>query len=572
VNSKQRIRTRLILIVILAAAGGLGSSLYWTQVVKGATYAARADKQYDKPQVTLFDRGTIYFQSKDGTKAAAATVASGYIMHMNPKLVMDPSATYEALNHYIKLDKAEFMRKAALKSDPYEELEQRVDPEIMSSIKSLALKGIGFTKQSWRTYPGGELASHALGLIGENKEGKVEGRYGLERTYETTLARTGEGSSSNMFAELFGDIKESVFGGDTSANGSVVTTIEPTVEKYLEKILKETSDVWQPDEIGAIVIDPHTGAIVAMAALPSYDPNHISKVKDPRVFSNPLVENVYEMGSIMKPLTVAVGLDTKAITSKSTYDDTGTMTLNTKKISNYDGKARGVVNVQEILSQSLNVGAATVALKVGRDDFVKYFKSFGLGSKSGVDQPNEAAGLTRNLEVGQDIEIATAAYGQGIAISPIATARSLAVLANGGYLVTPHLVKEIEFADGTTKNMTEDKKGDQVLKKETTEGVTRMLVNVVDTALRDGELKMEHYSVAAKTGTAQIPNPNKKGYYDDRYLHSFFGYFPAYNPKYLVFMYQIHPKGAQYASETLAGPFSEISKFLIDYYNIPPDR
>jgi cell division protein FtsI/penicillin-binding protein 2 len=571
VNSKQRIRTRLILIIILVAASGLGSSLYWTQVVRGSTYIAKADKQYDKPQVALFDRGTIYFEAKDGTHAAAASVASGYLLYINPKLITDPTATYEAITHYLPLDKTEFIRKASLENDPYEEIKGRVDEETADSIRSLGLKGVGFTKQSWRTYPGGELAAHVLGLIGENKVGEIEGRYGLERTYEDTLARTGTGGASNMFADLFGDIKESVFGDEISAKGSLVTTIEPTVEKYLEKVLRETSTQWKPDEIGAIVIDPHSGAIVAMAALPSYDPNHISEVTNPKVFSNPLVENVYEMGSIMKPLTVAVGLDTKAITPNSTYNDTGTMTLNTKKISNYDGRARGVVKVQEILSQSLNVGAATVALKVGREDFVKYFTNFGFGKKSGVDQPNEAAGLTHNLETGQDIEIATAAYGQGIAISPIATARSLAILANGGYLITPHLVKEIEYTDGTKKDVTPPK-GTQVLKSETTENVTRMLVEVVDHALRNGEFKMEHYSVAAKTGTAQIPDANKKGYYADRYLHSFFGYFPAYNPKYLVFMYQIHPKGAQYASETLAQPFSEISKFLIDYYNVSPDR
>jgi cell division protein FtsI/penicillin-binding protein 2 len=328
------------LIAILALAGGLGSSLYWTQVVKGATYAAKADKQYDKPQVSLFDRGSIYFEAKDGTKAAAATVSTGYLLHMNPKVITDPEAVYEALTHYIKLDKKEFMRKAALKNDPYEELEHRVDKETMESIKALSLQGIAFAKESWRSYPGGELSAHSLGLIGENQDGVVEGRYGLERTYESVLARQGTESSSNMFADLFGDIKESVFGDEEEKSGSVITTIEPTVEKYLEQILKETSATWKPDEIGAIVIDPQTGKIVAMAVLPSYDPNNISKVKNPKLFSNPLVENVYEMGSIIKPLTVAVGLDTGVITPKSTYDDTGTMTLNTKKISNYDGKAR----------------------------------------------------------------------------------------------------------------------------------------------------------------------------------------------------------------------------------------
>ncbi len=569
-NSKQRLRTRIILILILVGAAGLGFSLYLTQIHRGAMYTARADKQYEKPQTAVFQRGSIYFQSKDGTKAAAATVASGYVIFLNPKLITDPNAVYEALSHYVTLDKTEFMERAGKANDPYEEVAHRIEASVADSIKSLGIKGVGVSKQAWRSYPGGELAAHALGLVGENEEGKVEGRYGLERNYEKVLARREGESGVNIFAEIFGGIRDSVF-GESDVPGDVITTIEPTVQKYLEKILKETSASWKPDEIGAIIMDPHTGEIVALASFPTYDPNDTSKVKNAAIFSNPLVESDYEMGSILKPLTMAVGLDTGAITPASTYDDTGTMTLNTRKISNYDGQARGVVNVQEILSQSLNVGAATVALKVGKTNFVNYFTLFGFNGKTGIDAPNEAAGLMKNLERGQEIETATAAYGQGIAISPISITRALSTLANGGYLVQPHLIKQIDHIDGTSET-TSVEKGAQIIKKDTSEDVTKMLVKVVDEALLKGTLKLEHYSVAAKTGTAQIPDSVKKGYYDDRYLHSFFGYFPAYNPKYIVFMYQVHPKGAEYASETLALPFSEISKFLIDYYNIPPDR
>jgi cell division protein FtsI/penicillin-binding protein 2 len=247
------------------------------------------------------------------------------------------------------------------------------------------------------------------------------------------------------------------------------------------------------------------------------------------------------------------------------------MTLNGKKISNFDGKARGVIPMQEILSQSLNVGAATIALKVGKDDFSKYFLNFGLGNKTGIDLPNEATGMANNLKSGRDIEIATAAYGQGVAVSPITMATALSILANSGYVVKPHLVKEIDYANGKVKEIGLEKSG-PFLKKETTDEVTKMLVKVVDESLLKGAIKMDRYSIAAKTGTAQIPDHVNGGYYSDRYLHSFFGYFPAYNPKYLVFLFQVYPKGAEYASATLTEPFDQMAKFLIDYYNIPPDR
>lgn len=569
-NSSQRFRARIVLGGIVVAACGLAMTLYNIQIVRGSGYAARASKQYIKLTTALFDRGSIFFTTKDGAHPTAATLTTNYLVYMNPKLIKDSSGTYQALSQYMDLDQTQFIRKAGLTDDPYEELARKVESTVAQSISSLALTGIGVSKENFRSYPGERLAAHSIGIIGEN-HGVIEGRYGLESAYENILSRPTIGSGTNIFAQLFNSIHDAVLNDSSSAHGDIVATIEPTVQAYLEKTLEKTAAEWRPDEIGGIIMDPHTGDIIAMSSLPSFDPNDTSEIKDPSIFSNPLVENSYEMGSIMKPLTVATGLDSGAITPTWTYDDTGTMTLSGKKISNFDGKARGVVPVQEILSQSLNVGAANVALKVGKDNFAKYFTSFGFGSKTGIDQPNETAGLTSNLKTGRDIEIATMAYGQGIAISPIAMTRALSVLANNGNLIQPHLVQEIDYIDGS-KRVVKSNVNASVLKPKNVEDVTRMLVKVVDKSLRNGALKMDHYSVAAKTGTAQIADPATKGYYPDRYLHSFFGYFPAYDSKFIVFLYQKYPKGAQYASETLAEPFADLSKFLIDYYNVPPDR
>lgn len=567
-NSKQRFRARLVLVGIAVAACGLAITLYRLQIINGHEYAAKAEKQYVKPVSALFERGSIMFSSKDGTHPTAATLTSEYSLYMSPKLIKDPQNTYQAISQYLKLDHDQFIKKATLVDDPYEELSKKVDPATVQSINSLGITGIGVTKKAIRTYPGGSLASHTIGIIGEN-EGTTEGRYGLERALEDILSRPKD-TSTNLFAQLFTDLYDQ---SDTeSTHGDVVTTIEPTVQAYLEKVLAATNAHWNPEEIGGIIMDPDTGDIIAMASLPDFDPNDISKIKNVSVLSNPLVEHAYEMGSIMKPLTIATGLDTGAITTRFTYDDTGTMTLSGKKFSNFDGKARGPnTPVQEILSQSLNIGAATVALKVGKDDFVKYFTSFGFGSKTGIEQPNETAGLVANLKTGRDVEIANMSFGQGIALSPVAIVRALGSLANQGTMIRPRLVKEIDYMNGT-KKLIEPDAGVQVLKPQSVVDVTRMLVKAVDEALRKGQFKIEHYSVAAKTGTAQIPDPATKAYYPDRYLHSFVAYFPAYDPKFILFLYQKHPKGAQYASDTLVEPFSEITKFLIDYYNVPPDR
>ena len=574
-NSKQKIWARFFLGCIVAGALGLGVSLYLHQVVNGSAYVAKANKQYVKPSSALFDRGSIFFQSKDATRISAATIQSGYIVYMNPVQLTNPAQAYQAVSTYIHLDQKDFMTRAVRPHDAYEELAHKVDEKTALQIQGLGLVGIGVLKQTWRSYPGNNLAAATLGIIGEGKGGTIQGQYGLEDFYNSELDRPSLASGGTTFAQLFSGVRD-IFSTTESNRGDIVTTIEPTVQAYIETVLTHTSQLWKPDEIGAIVIDPSTGEIQALASLPTFNPNETSKVKDIRVFSNPLVEKSYEMGSIIKPLTIATGLDTSVITPTWTYDDTGTLTLNTKKISNYDGKARGIIPVQEILSQSLNVGAATVALKVEKDagvgTFARYFNSF-FSTKSGIDLPHESASLISSLKSGRDIETATASYGQGIAMSPVETVRALSILANGGYLIQPHVVKNIVHEDGTTVATNVVKTG-PLLKQQTIDDVTKMLVKVVDDKMVQihPSMKNEHYSVAAKTGTAQIADHVNGGYYGDRYLHSFFGYFPAYHPKFLVFIYQIYPKGANFASETLTDPFSEIEKFLINYYNIAPDR
>jgi cell division protein FtsI (penicillin-binding protein 3)/stage V sporulation protein D (sporulation-specific penicillin-binding protein) len=543
--------------------------LYWLQIVEGNTYREKAEKQYSKISDSVSDRGSIFFESKDSTKIAAATMKEGYTIAINPKLIKNISNTYEALIPYIKIYKTIFNEKASKLDDPYEEIVKRLDKSIGESIQELKLPGIITTKENWRVYPGDSLAANTIGLIGFNENNNIAGRYGLESYYEKVLSRNQQKKYKNIFAEIFSDIKGSPSESLTK-EGDILTLIEPSVENFLDKTLADTKEKWSSDSIGGIIMNPNTGEIFAISSQPTFNPNNLKNIKDPRIFSNPIVEDAREMGSIIKPLTIAVGIDSGVITAQSTYNDTGFLELDKRKISNYDGRARGIILIQEVLSQSLNIGAATIALKSGHETFSKYFKSFGFGEITGIDQPNEQKGLVKNLDSTRDIEIATASYGQGIAMTPIQTIRALSTIANGGKLIIPHLVKRVEYTDGTFETI--NTINTQILKKETTDEVTRMLVKVVDKSLKNGELKMEHYSIAAKTGTAQIADHVNGGYYKDRYLHSFFGYFPAYNPKFIVFLYHIYPKNVEYASETLTDPFIQIAKFLINYYEIPPDR
>jgi cell division protein FtsI/penicillin-binding protein 2 len=566
-NFSHRIRFTLSVFFLFAFI--IICKLYWIQIVKGDLYSQKSDSQYSKPITVNYDRGSIFFESKDGVKIGAATVKEGYTLAINPKILKNEEGVYDTLSEYIKLDRESFIDKASKKNDPYEEIQKKLEKGVGESIQNLKIPGVILLKDAWRVYPGDTLAAHSIGLIGSDDKNNVAGRYGLERFHENVLSRNTQGVKTNIFAEVFSEIKKTVF-SDEKREADILISIEPTVQSYLEKTLGEIQSRWSSDSVGAIIMDPKTGAIYGLASRPTFNPNDLKDIKDPKIFSNALVEDVREMGSIIKPLTMAVGIDTGTVEIDSTYDDKGFLELNGKKISNFDKKPRGVVSMQEILSQSLNIGAATIAIDTGHDKFVKYFKGLGLGELTGIDQPNEQRGIIKNLDSNRDIELATASYGQGIALTPIETIRALSTLANDGLLIKPHITKKIEYTDGSSELI--DYPPTRIFKKETTDDVTRMLVKVVDTALKKGTVKMEHYSIAAKTGTAQIANPATKGYYDDRYLHSFFGYFPAYNPRFIVFIYHVYPKDIEYASETLTDPFIQITKFLINYYELPPDR
>jgi cell division protein FtsI (penicillin-binding protein 3)/stage V sporulation protein D (sporulation-specific penicillin-binding protein) len=386
------------------------------------------------------------------------------------------------------------------------------------------------------------------------------------------LSRTDEELYVNFFAELFIGAKNLVQAEDASKRaGDLVTSIEPAVQRTLEEVLVRAEQEWKSKQLAGIILDPKTGDVIALASLPTYDLNHFSEEEDLRAFQNPLVEDVYEMGSIIKPIALAIGLDEGVITPESRYEDTGRIKIDGYTISNYDGRARGDVSMQEVLGQSLNVGMAYIAKKVGGQKMGERMRALGFGEETGIDVPFEAHGLITNLDSPREVEYATAAFGQGIALTPIATARALSALGNGGYLVTPHIVQSIAYEEGGVGNVSSDERV-QVFSEKTSEQITRMLVRVVDESLRGGTVKKEGYSIAAKTGTAQMARQGARGYEDDKYLHSFFGYFPAYEPKFLIFLFHTEPQGAQYASETLTGPFMELVDFLIQYYEIPPDR
>ncbi len=560
-------RIRVVALCVFLFAFLLGLKLFFVSIVHQNSYSERADKQYATPVGDILNRGNIFFTKRDGTLVAGGTMMTGFKVAINPKNVTDHESIYTALAPYTKLPKEEFIAKISKKNDPYEEVANHLTKEQADALTSLRLAGLSIYKEKWRFYPGASMASHTLGFVAFKGKEKV-GQYGLEKFYNHILTKPKDSSYVNFFAEVFSNLGKT-FRGDKE--GDIVTTIEPSVQYALESAMRDTIRKWNADQMGGIIMDPNTGEIVAMAMAPDFDLNDFGSVKNPMLYGNPNVENVFEFGSVIKPLVVAGAIDMGVITPETTYMDNGSITVNKKVIDNFDKKARGLSTMQTVLDQSLNTGMVFIENKMGHDKFREYMKGYGIGEKTNIDFPNETTGLIKNLDSPRDIEYATASFGQGIALTPIGAIRAFSTLANGGSLVTPHFVKEIRYDDGTSKTLDYPIVKTGLIKKESSNTISRMLVHVFE-SYGEGSYKFPNHSVATKTGTAQVARDDGKGYYEDRHMHSFFGYFPAYEPRFIIFLYLKSPKEVKYASQTLIPPFVEVSKFLFNYYNIPPDR
>lgn len=569
-RAQFRSRIRFIFAAILFVALCIVVRLYFIQIVNGEEYAQKADRQFASGGSGLFDRGAIYFTRKDGALISAATLATGFLVAINPQMLADPEAAYAAVAASASdmLSRDAFLAAAAKKNQVYVEVAHRLSDESGRALSEKNVPGVQVLRERWRYYPGGALAARSIGIVSYGSGDSLAGRTGIEAAYEDTLARSGDSLYKNFFAELFSNVGNLLVAARDAREGDVVTTIEPEVQTRLEDGLAKVSRKYASKETGGIIMDPATGEILAFAVNPSYDGNNLQEV-DGTLLGNPLVEHVHEFGSIMKPLTMTAGLDAAVITPETTYKDTGCITVNTATICNWDMKARGIVPMKQIIVQSLNLGAAWIATRLGQDAFRAYFTKL-FGEKTNIDLPNESGALLGNLFKPQQIGYDTAAYGQGIAVTPVQMIRAMGAIANNGVMVEPHLASAIRLDSGIERKI-EWEGREPVFSAEAARATAEMMTAVVDEKLQNGEAKIPTMSVAAKTGTAQLTN-GRGGYHTDRFFHSFVGFFPSYNPRFIILLYTNDPQGVTYAADTLSPTFLDLVHFLIEYYAVPPDR
>ena len=562
-----RFRLRILLIFLGLFAIGLLVRLVVVQLVYGGAYTQEADKQYASNVDSLYDRGTIYFTRKDGTLIAAATLQTGFLVAINPETLTHPQKTYQALNAITPINRTTFFHAAAKKNDPYEEITRHLSQNKGYAIIAKRLPGVMVIRERWRVYPGGTLAAHAIGFVAYDNNNTLAGRYGLERYYNNALERN-DTTFRNFFAQIFSNLGNMFVNAKGAREGDIVTTIEPEVEARLMADLSAVAAKYHGKETGGIIMVPSTGAIIALGSIPTFNLNTFQDATNSAVFTNPLIAHVYEYGSIVKPLTMSAALDAGVVTPKTTYDDTGCISVDTRKICNWNLKAHGVIPIGQIIVQSLNVGASWLSEQIGQNRFRAYFMRF-FGQKTGVDLPNETGALLSNLQSSQQVDYDTASFGQGIAMTPMQMIRALGAVANGGVMVTPHLASEKILTSGVVEKLNQNDKTLRVFSAKAARETTVMMVNLTDTEFKTSAIPT--MSVAMKTGTAQLPSPDG-GYYKDRYFHSFVGFFPSRKPRFIILLYTKDPRGAEYSADTLEPPMIDLVHFLINYYQVPPDR
>ncbi len=562
-----RYRLRILLGLLGVIALLIVVRLYVVQIIYGSDYSIRADHQYTSSASSLYDRGTIYFTRKDGTRISAATLETGFLVAINTVTLRNPQTAYDAINAITPINHSVFFTIAAKRNDPYEEVAHHLSINQGEALSVKHIPGVMVIRERWRYYPGGTLAAHAIGFVAYNDGNTLGGRYGLERYYNSTLTRTGN-TYRNFFAQIFSNIGDVFINSQSDREGNIVTTIEPEVESRLMTDLARVQKRYRSKETGGIIMNPATGAIIALGSVPTFNLNNFESATT-STFANPLVEYVYEYGSIMKPLTMASALDAGLVTPQTTYDDTGCIHIDGDRICNWDYKARGVIPMGQIIVQSLNVGASWLAERLGQERFRTYFTKL-FGQKTGVDLPNETNALLSNLQSTYQVDYDTAAFGQGIAETPMQMIRALGALANYGVMVQPHLVSEIQYQSGKIKKLNWSKKV-PVFSATAVRETTKMMTELTDVELDHGRAKIPTMAVAVKTGTAQLVKPTG-GYYTNKFFHSFVGFFPSYSPRFIILLYTDNPHGAEYSAETLASSFMDLTHFLINYYHIPPDR
>lgn len=527
---------------------------------------AEAQGQYLVLKQIAPQRGTIYaIDGLDVLLKPLATNRRTYALSVVPRNISDIDEMARAIAPRVDQPVAavrELIDNDRLYLAP---LRHGLSEEEKDQLAALNLSGLLLIEEEQRYYPEMNLGAHILGFVNAEHMGK----YGLEQAYNEEL----RGSGGEIVAErdVRGRLLEAEERLPVRDGSSLVLTIDRNIQGFVEQTLQQAIETYLAESGTIVVMDVQTGGILAMASFPTYDPNEFRKVPKEEVsrFLNPAISAVWEPGSIFKTIIMAAALDHGVV-----EPDTEGVFSNAVRVGNYEihtaeDKAFGRETMTQVLENSDNVAMVWVAEKMGSDAMYQTLAKFDFGLPLGIDLPGEIGGYLLPVKNWHDIERSTISFGQGVSTTPLQMVSAMAALANGGTLMQPHLVQKIVGADGSIiREVPPTVKEEQVIRPETSVKITGMMVSVVERG-HGKRAKVPGYKIAGKTGTAQVPNPDG-GYYEDRHIGGFGGFFPADNPRFAMIVKLDQPKTVRFAESSAAPTFGEIARFILHYYKIPP--
>jgi cell division protein FtsI (penicillin-binding protein 3) len=517
-----------------------------------------AKKQHDKSYTLLPKRGRIY----DINKKELAINIDTQSIYVNAKDIKDPEVFSKKLSGYLNLPQKTIVDKINTRKS-FVWIKRLVEPNIIAKIKRDNFKELGFIEEPKRVYPNGTLVGQVIGFTNIDSKG-IEG---IEFKYDELL--TGEPGKINEKKDARGrKIISTPYFLEPSISGyDLVLTIDSQIQHIVEKELREGVENAKADRGMALLMNPETGSILAMASYPFFNPN---SYKD---FSSDTRRNLpiwfsFEPGSTLKVFILASAMGENKVNAQTKFDcENGRRRVGPAIIR--DVHPYGVLTVAQILEKSSNICASKIGETLGRDKLYDRLSSFGFGRQTGIDLSGESSGMMTKSNRWGPVELATISFGQGIAVTSIQIAAALSAIANGGYLVKPYIVEQVISPDGKEVTKNKPEALSKVILYSTAEKITEMMEKVVESGTGK-RAAISGYNVAGKTGTAQIPNPKTGGYYGNRYMSSFVGFGPTDNPKVTLVVVVENPKNGSYGGTVAAPIFKGIVEKVLFYLGVPP--
>lgn len=517
-----------------------------------------AKKQHQKSYTLLPKRGMIY----DINKKELAINIDTQSIYVNAKDIKDPEVFSKKLSEYLKLSQEAILDKINTRK-PFVWIKRLVEPNIIAKIKSDSFPDLGFIEEPKRVYPNGTLVGQVLGFTNIDSKG-IEG---IEFKYDELL--TGKPGKINVKKDARGrKIMSTPYFLEPSISGyDLVLTIDSQIQHIVEKELKEGVEKAKADRGMALLMNSETGAILAMASYPFFDPNSY-KDSNSETRRNLPIWFSFEPGSTMKVFILASAMEEDKVNPDTKFDcENGRRKVGPAIIR--DVHPYGVLTVAQILEKSSNICASKIGETLGREKLYDRLSSFGFGRQTGIDLSGESSGMMTKSNRWGPVELATISFGQGIAVTSIQIAAALSAIANGGYLVKPYIVEQLISPGGKVVTKNKPEVLGKVISYDTAENITQMMEKVVESGTGKNAA-ISGYKVAGKTGTAQVPNPKTGGYYGNRFMSSFIGFGPTDDPKVTLVVIVENPKNGSYGGTVAAPIFKGIVEKVLFYLRVPP--